>query len=141
MNHKNKRVYWAIPKGLFNHRDGNAQSRIHKYLTFPDDDIHSCYYHTGRTTNKSIFFISDTVPIIDKYIDLEHLDINRNHFVIKNKPLVTELERKLFRILSIENSNNNYFGQHITDIKNYLIDELIFQNIFDEVAFSKENEK
>ena len=33
-------------------------------------------------------------------------------------------ERKLLRILSVENSKNNSFRQHITDVKNYLLSEL-----------------
>ena len=110
--------------GAVNHRNDKARKRIQSFMNLPDDNICSCYYHIGRTTNKSIFFISDVVPITDKYIDIEHLDSNNNHFVIKNKPLALELERKLFRILSFENSKNNYFRQHITDIKKYLIDEL-----------------
>lgn len=44
--------------------------------------------------------------------------------VIKNKKLISELERKLFRILSDENANPNKYRQHITDIKNKLIEEL-----------------
>ena len=35
-----------------------------------------------------------------------------------------ELERKLFRILSVENSENNHFRQHISDVKAHLLSEL-----------------
>lgn len=38
--------------------------------------------------------------------------------------LISELERKLFRILSVENSNQNFFRQHITDVKLHLLEEL-----------------
>ena len=123
-SHEQKGLYWAIPMGLVNHRDIDANNRIHKFLSMPDDDLRSCYYHIGRTTNKSIFFISDVIPITDEYIDKEHLDSNKNHFIIKNKSLILELERKLNRILSFENSKNNYFRQHITDVKKYLTQEL-----------------
>ena len=44
--------------------------------------------------------------------------------MIKNKQLLDELVRKTKRILSWENSRPNFYRQHITDIKNYLIEEL-----------------
>ena len=47
---------------------------------------------------------------------------------IKNKSLIRELTRKAKRILSFEYANPNYYRQHITDIKNYLINELTFEN-------------
>jgi len=118
-------LYWAIPMGIVGHRNQTALDRINTFLALTDDDIRSCYYHIGRTTNRSIFFISDAFPIIEKYIEEEHLDINKNHYIIKNKPLIAELERKLFRILTYENAKPNHFRQHITDIKKYLIDEIV----------------
>ncbi len=117
-------LYWAIPMGKLNHRDSKQQARLEKFLNLPDHDLRSCYYHVGRTTAKSIFFISDAIPITDKYIDSVHVGGDDNHYVIKNVNLITELERKLFRIISAENSRNNLFRQHITSVKNYLIAEL-----------------
>lgn len=117
-------LYWAIPMGKLNHRDSKQQARLEKFLNLPDHDLRSCYYHVGRTTAKSIFFISDAIPITDKYIDSVHVGRDDNHYVIKNVNLITELERKLFRIISAENSRNNLFRQHITSVKNYLIAEL-----------------
>ena len=119
---ENPNIYWAIPVGKYNHRDEKALERINDYLL--KNDIRKCYYHIGRTTNKSIFFISDVVPITTKYILEEHKDINGKHFVIKNPKLLQELNFKLKRILNWENSKHNYFRQHITDIKQYLIKEL-----------------
>lgn len=52
-----------------------------------------------------------------------HNGFNGEHFVIKNPNLISELERKLKRILSFENSKPNSYRQHITDIKNYLLKE------------------
>ena len=95
------------------------------YLNYPENDIRSCYYHLGRTTAKSIFFISDPIPIIEKYIDEEHVGADRKHYIIKNSKLSSELERKLLRILSIENSKPNSFRQHITDVYKHLENELI----------------
>lgn len=117
-------LYWAIPMGKFNHRDIKQQERLKRYLSLPERDIRSCYYHIGRTTTQSIFFISDAIPITDKYIAEVHVGADKKHYVIKNPNLIKELERKLFRILSIENSQNNKFRQHITDVKKYLLAEL-----------------
>lgn len=117
-------LYWAIPVGKVNHRDNIAMDRIKSYIDKPTRDLRSCYYHLGRTTNKSIFFISDTIPITDKYILEEHFGSDKNPYIIKNPNLLNNLRYKLNRILNFEASNQNYFRQHITDVKNYLIKEL-----------------
>lgn len=117
-------LYWAIPMGKLNHRDQEQQARLEWYMNLPSQDIRSCYYHVGRTTTRSIFFISDAIPITEKYIDAIHTGGDNKHYIIKNANLAAELERKLFRILSVENSRNNHFRQHITDVKNHLITEL-----------------
>ncbi|MCQ4023317.1 hypothetical protein GMA13_09995 [Ruminococcus sp. zg-924] len=116
-------IYWAIPMGNWNHRDAEAKKRINIYINRDDKDIASCFYHIGRTTTKSIFFISDVIPITDKYIERQYLGYDRNAYIIKNPNLLSELERKLKRIIFFEDKNKNYFRQHITDIKNYLIEE------------------
>lgn len=122
---ENNDLYWAIPMGKVNHRDEEQKKRLDFYLNLPQNDIRSCYYHIGRTTTKSIFFISDAIPITDKYIDGVHVGANEEHYVIKNTQLIQELERKLFRILAVENANNNNYRQHITDVKKYLLQELL----------------
>lgn len=122
---KNPNIYWAIPMGNFKHRTKEKQNRIIQYMNYSEKDIRSCYYHIGRTTNKSIFFISDAIPVIDKYIDDVHVGANNKHFIIKNSKLIKELERKLYRLLAIENSKPNYYRQHITSIYNELENELL----------------
>ena len=117
-------LYWAIPVGNYNHRNNEAKARIHRYLNRDSADIASCFYHIGNTNEKSIFFISDAVPITDKYIEREYLNKTKRIHIIKNKVLLQSLEDKLKRILTYENSNPNYFRQHITAIKEYLINEL-----------------
>lgn len=98
---KNDPIYWAIPMGNLQHRNENAQKRLMKYLNCPEDDIRSCFYHIGRTDEKSIFFISDIVPISDKYIDRSYKNkYTHNPYVIKNGKLLKELTRKAKRILS-----------------------------------------
>ena len=77
-----------------------------------------------NTNEKSILFISDVVPIIEKYIDREYKNKSKKIHIVKNKVLLSELEYKLSRILELENRKPNYFRQHITDVKNCLLGEL-----------------
>lgn len=121
---ENPDLFWAIPMGNLNHRDEKQRDRLKYYMDLPERDIRSCYYHIGRTTTKSIFFISDAIPITEKYIENTHVGADSRHFVIKNEQLAKELERKLLRILSVESSKKNCFRQHITDVKQYLLAEL-----------------
>lgn len=117
-------LYWAIPVGNYEHRNEQAKERIQKFIQYNKKDIRSCFYHIGNTNEKSIFFISDVVPITDKYIDREYLNQSKKIHIVKNKVLLADLEYKLKRILTYEKNNPNFFRQHITDIKNYLIKEL-----------------
>ena len=117
-------LYWAIPVGNYEHRNEQAKERIQKFIQYNKKDIRSCFYHIGNTNEKSIFFISDVVPITDKYIDREYLNQSKKIHIVKNKVLLADLEYKLRRILTYEKNNPNFFRQHITDIKNYLIEEL-----------------
>ena len=107
----NSDIYWVIPMGNFNHRDEKAKRRLKNFLECDKKDIRSCFYHIGKTTVESIFFISDLI-------------YNSEHYIIKNRKLIEELERKLRRILFYESINPNFFRQHITDIKNKLIEEI-----------------
>ena len=121
---ENEKLYWAIPVGNWAHRDEAAKNRIMGYINSNNRSIRSCFYHLGKTTAMSIFFISDVIPITDKYIDREYLGYDSQIYIIKNPNLQAELERKLKRILAYEKINKNYFRQHITDIKEYLLSEL-----------------
>lgn len=122
-----KKEYYELIKkvgGTWN----DAKERINKYLGLPEDNIASCYYHVGRTTTKSIFFISDVVPITDKYIEREYLGRDSKGYVIKNPNLLAELQRKVRRIIYYEDKNPNLFRQHITDVKHFLIDKIEKEN-------------
>lgn len=122
---ENADLYWAIPMGKLDHRDSKQQERLRFYLSLPERDIRSCYYHIGRTTARSIFFISDAIPITEKYIEREHFGMNQQHYIIKNPNLIAELERKLFRILSVEKTKPDSFRQHITSVKKKMLEELL----------------
>ena len=43
-------LYWAIPMDKRNHRDDAQKDRLNMFLSLPERDIRSCYYHIGRTT-------------------------------------------------------------------------------------------
>lgn len=58
---------------MYNHRDGRAIERINTYLSYPENDLRSCYYHIDKTITKSIFFISDVIPITEDYIERDYL--------------------------------------------------------------------
>ena len=118
------RLYWAIPMGKLNHRSPEQIMRLRFYTGLPDRDLRSCYYHIGYTTTQSVFFISDAIPITDKYIDGPHVDAKQQHHIITDLNLISELNRKLLRILSLENTVKNHFRQHITSVKEYLLREL-----------------
>lgn len=128
---ENKDIYWAIPLGDWNHREGPQKKRIQRYLDMDTNTINSCFYHVGKTDKESIFFISDVVPITSKYIERNYYTRGSNHYVIKNKKLIEELQRKIGRIISYEKSymqskgNNEFkFRQNIFGIYNALLDEL-----------------
>lgn len=123
-------LYWAIPMGNWNHRNQSAKSRITSYLNLDSSNIQSCFYHVGKSNITSIFFISDVIPITDKYIKQEYLNkYNQKIYIIKNPKLLSELEQKLNRILFWEEKHPNYFRQHITTLKNYLLNELKENNV------------
>ena len=88
-------LYWAIPVGNYEHRNEQAKERIQKFIQYNKKDIRSCFYHIGNTNEKSIFFISDVVPITDKYIDREYLNQSKKIHIVKNKVLLADLEYKL----------------------------------------------
>ena len=118
-------LFYAIPVGNYEHRSKQATERIQTYLNLPENRIESCFYHIGNTTVKSIFFISDVIPITDKYIEREYKNYYSGQIhEIKNKQLIAELERKVSRILAWESGRPNYFRQHITNIKSSLLKEL-----------------
>ena len=94
---EHKGLYWAIPVGNYNHRDASAKRRINNFINLPPKYIERGY--------------------INNYTASIH--------IVKNKTLISELENKLKRILAYENSNPNFFRQHITDVKNELLKELI----------------
>jgi len=75
-------IYCAIPMGNLNHRSEKAKERLDFCLNIEESDIRSCFYHIGKTTTDTIFFISDVDPIKEIYIDREYLGFNNIHYVV-----------------------------------------------------------
>lgn len=122
-DNKIENLYWAIPTSDINHRSSEQHEYYESCLNRPDNDLRSCYYHKARTTKEALYKISSCFPITDKYIDHEYTSCG-THVIVRRAETVNEIERKLKRILAFESRRPNYFKQHITDIKNYLITEL-----------------
>ena len=127
----NDKIFWAIPMGDLSHRTDEQVERLKSFIDRPDKDIRSCFYHIGNTDKKSIFFISDVIPVTDEYIQRPYLSCNR-HVEIKNKKLIAELTRKISRILAYEKAymakeNKPHFRQNIYGIYNVLIGKLAEQ--------------
>ncbi len=116
-------LYWAIPTSNIDHRNGKQKAYYEKCIEMPERDLRSCYYHIGRTTKEALYKVSSCYPITEKYIDYEFSSCGK-HVVIRRAETVRELERKLKRILAFETRKPNYFRQHITDIKEYLVEEM-----------------
>lgn len=105
-------IFWAIPVGDLEHRDAEKMKRLQMYIDFPKEDIRSCFYHIGNTNKKSLFFMSDVFPITEAYIERKYLTFNAQHYVIKNKKLLLDLDEKLKRILSYEQSKIKQTGRY-----------------------------
>jgi len=140
---QNPEIYWAIPLGNYNHRDARGKERIRSFLDSPEHQIRSCYYHVGKTDKKSIFNVSQVVPVTKKYIDREYTYAgNHLQIVLKNKNLVKELERKVSRILAYERdfmkkNGKSRFQQGITKIFDHLQAELAAEAYSKEIAIAE----
>lgn len=124
---EDSRIYWAIPMGDFSHRTPQQVERLEKFMNSPRSELRSCFYHVGNTDKKSIFFISDVLPVIEKYIERAYI-AHKQPVVIKNKTLIVELNRKVSRILAYEKGylrakGKPFFRQNIYGIYNELQQE------------------
>lgn len=120
---ENEDLYWAIPMGDMDHRTEEQRSRIQSYIDLPHRDIRSCYYHIGKTDKESLFFISDAIPVVERFVDRPY-KVGNVDYIIKNPKLIEALKEKLTRILVFERGRPNYFRQHITDVKTQLLKEI-----------------
>jgi hypothetical protein len=72
----------------------------------------------------AIFKVSNVLPVTETYIDGEYTSQGM-HLVLRDKTQITEIERKLSRILFDEGRHPNKYEQHITSVYSYLNDELM----------------
>lgn len=134
-------LYWAIPTSDLSHRDEKVMKRIDNFISLPDRDIRSCWYHKGHTNRPALYRISNCFPVTEKYIDDEYIS-NGKHLTLMNKKEISTIRRKLSRVLFDENKNPNKYEQHITSIKEYLMKELINKiekDTLEEAVITKEN--
>jgi len=132
-SNENPDIFWAVPLGNLEHRDDEKTKRIQRYLDCPKEDIRSCFYHIGTTTQKSIFFVSDVFPINSDYIAREYLTFNSRHYIIKNPQLLSELNEKLRRILAYEQSKIKQTGR-------FFFRQNIF-GVYDKIKMTEDNDK
>jgi hypothetical protein len=116
-------LYWAIPTTELSHRSEAQRKKYTYFLSLGKKDFRSCYYHRAKTTVDAIYKISSCFPVIEKYVEHE-FTTSGNHVILQQKNDISEISRKLHKILAVEQRRPNYFAQHITDIKYALIKEL-----------------
>ena len=112
-------IYWAIPTSSISNRSSAQLDRIRQFCKLPDRDVRSCYYHIGHTNRPAIFKISNVLPITAAYIDGEYTSQGR-HLILRDKRLITEIERKLSRILFDESRHPNKYEQRISSTYSFL---------------------
>ena len=108
-------------------------------MSLGNNDLRSSYYHIAKTTIDSVYKISSCFPVIEKYIEHE-FTTSDVHVVMQKQEDISEIERKFKKILAFEFRKRNYFLQRISDIKNYLVNELINENAQSEVKITEANE-
>ena len=137
----NENLYQAIPTSDISHRSKEQTDKFSKYTQLPKNDIRSAYYHIGYTNKPALYKISNCFPITDKYIDRAYTSKGKP-LCLKNKHQIEIIHKKLLRILSYEGRFPNKLEQHITDIKNYLINEMqsqLSQNILPSQIHTSQN--
>ena len=118
---KIKSLYWAIPTSDLSHHSSVQIEKIKKWCA--EKSIRSAYYHIGFTNRPAIYRISSCFPITQKHIDAEYIS-KGIHLILRDKREIETIRGKLGRILFDESIHPNKYEQHITDIRNYLVEEL-----------------
>lgn len=137
------KLYWAIPTSDLSHRDKKVMDRINYLINLHERDIRSCWYHIGHTNRPALYRISNCFPITERYIDDIYTSKGK-HLMLMNKKEIEIIRRKLSRVLFDESKNPNKYEQRISDIKEYLIKDLlkeISQDTLEQIAVSKDNSK
>ena len=114
---KNSNIYWMIPLStnvkkaqdiIKNKSNGNMAKCIHVEITH------------NLMQKSSVFLIQDAFPITKEYIGRPY-QINKIPFVIKYKPLIDTLEKKLSSVISLRFDGEELVQPSIDVIKIYNI--------------------
>ena len=112
-------IFWAIPTSNLSSRTAEQINRVSRLCSLPERDIRSCYYHIGHTNRPAIFKISNVLPVTDECVDSEYTSHGR-HLVLRDKRQISEIKRKLSRILFDESRHPNKYEQRISSIYNFI---------------------
>ena len=116
-----KGLFWAIPAGR---AQGKNIERIRRFMSYDfETDIRASYYYLGYTNQKAIFYISSAFPVTEKYI-LRAYTVQNSPLEIKRISVLSEIEKRMLKILTYENHNPNVLETHISNIKKVLLEEL-----------------
>ena len=112
-------IYWMFPLTSFKEyvEEGNYSDKVLEYIQKPESDIQSCFYHIAKTNRRSIFLISEALPVPKDFIKSRY----RGFSEVKNKSALFEIDRKFDRILKFERTTPNFTKTHITDTFEYMI--------------------
>ena len=117
-----KNLFWAIPTSDYSHRSPKQKAKIDRYCNLEKRDIRYSYYHVAYTNRKAIYRISNCFPVTDKYIEGPYTSQGR-HLTLGSQKNIAIIRSKLSRILLREKHYPNNWEQHITSIKNFLIEK------------------
>ena len=97
-----------------------------------------CTPRGGYSSNRpAIFKISNVLPVTEQYLDGEYTS-QGIHLVLRDQKLITEIERKLSRILFDEGRHPDKYEQHITSVYSFLVCELMSETVLDDSAEPQE---
>jgi len=116
-------LYWAIPTSDLSHRTPEQLAKISHYCQLDNRDPRWAYYYIGHTNRPALYRISNCLPITNKYIDAPYTS-QGSILILQKKSDIAIIRKKLSRILLVEKQHPNHFEQHITDIKEIIIEEL-----------------
>jgi hypothetical protein len=116
-------LFWAIPTSDYLHRTPEQKAKYQEYSCMGEKNIRSAWYFVGHTNIQAVYRISSCLPITEKYVKCPYIS-KGSQLILRDKKDILTIRKKLGMILITEKKYPNKFEQHITDIKNYLIEEL-----------------
>lgn len=118
-----KDLFWAIPTSDLSHRTAEQIEKVRIWCALSGRDPRWAYYYIGHTNRPALYRVSNCFPIIDKYVDGPYTS-QGSHLTLQRESDIVIIRKKLSRILFAESRNPNGFEQHISAIKQKMIEEL-----------------